>query len=592
MSNERGIKVRFVPLVNTLRNYRRENIAGDVIAGLIVTIMLVPQAMAYAMLAGLPPQVGLYASILPLILYALFGTSNTLAVGPVAMVSLLVVTGVGAIAPTGSSEFIALCLVLALLAGLIKVLMALFRLGFLVNFISHPVLGGFTTAAALVIGFSQLKHVLGVSAKGSEYPLITIWNLIQKVPESNWMPIVIGVVGCAFLVLFPRLIRQVGSMLKVEFSAFTVLGKTAPLLLVVITAVVVSILGLNETYSLAIVGEIPKGLPQLTVPNLDWNSLTRLFPLALVITVVGYLESISVAKALATRRRETVDANQELFALGAADIGAAFTGGYPVTGGFSRSLVNFAAGAQTPVASIITAFLVAVSVALLTPYFNYIPQATLAAIILVAVAGLVDFKTPFVLWRYSRHDAWAFTVTFFAVLGIGIENGILVGIVTTMALMMWRISRPHIAEIAKVKGLDIYRNVLRHETETNDELFAFRVDASLTFANSHFVEQFVRDAVARKKNLKVVVLSCSGMNDIDSTGLETLESIERDLHLLGIEFRLSDVKGPVLDRLQRAGVKGAIAPENVYRTTDQAMPNDDELANVDESPSAESVLVK
>ncbi len=559
------------PLISRLAEYRREHFTGDLIAGVIVAIMLVPQAMAYAMLAGLPPQVGLYASIVPLILYSLFGTSNSLAVGPVAMVSLLVVSGVGAIAAPGSEPFIALCLTLALMVGLLQILMSVFRMGFLVNFISHPVLVGFTSAAAIVIGFSQLKHLFGVQIESSQYPFQLIAGTLAKIGESNPATLVIGLAGCGLLLAFRDLVGPLLKKLGVSENLAATTSKLGPLVLVTAAAITVFAGGLNETQKVSIVGEIPGGLPSLTLPEFNLAAIRSLFPLALVITLVGYLESISVAKALASRRREKVDANRELFALGMADVGAAFTGGYPVTGGFSRSLVNFSAGATTPMASIITAVLVAISVALLTPVFFYIPKAALAAIIVIAVMGLIDVKTPFKLWRYSRPDAIALITTFVAVMGLGIETGILIGVAATIVMLMWNMSRPHVAEVGRVGDSEHFRNIRRHDVQLTAGVLAFRVDESLNFANAPFLESWLHEQISERPEIQAVLLISSGINEIDATGIEVLETSIRELNSAGVEFYLSDVKGPVTDRLEAAGFDPEFLKTHIFLSAHQAI---------------------
>ncbi len=559
------------PLSARLSDYRREFFVGDLMAGLVVAIMLVPQAMAYAMLAGLPPQVGLYASILPLVLYSLFGTSNSLAVGPVAMVSLLVMSGVGELAVPGSEEFIALCLTLALLVGAMQVLMSIFRMGFLVNFISHPVLSGFTSAAAIVIGFSQMKHLFGVSVDRGEYPFELIWGTLSKVAESNLVTLVIGIASCGLLLLFGHWLAPLLKRFGVRGVIATTISKVGPLVAVTAAALAVFWGGFHETNGVSIVGEIPRGLPTFTIPEFDLQAIRSLLPLALVITLVGYLESISVAKALAGRRREKVDANRELFALGIADVGAAFTGGYPVTGGFSRSLVNYSAGARTPMASIITAALVALSVGLLTPWFFYIPKAVLAAIIVVAVIGLVDFKTPLRLWRYSRPDAIALTVTFVAVLGLGIETGILIGVVATIVMQMWQTSRPHIAEVGRVGDSEHFRNIKRHDVNLTRGVLAFRVDESLNFANAPFLESYLQEQISDRRDIRKVLLISSGINEIDATGIEVLESIIRELNSSNVEFYLSDVKGPVMDRMRASGFEPEFLDKHVFLSAHQAL---------------------
>ena len=552
-------------------------------AGLIVAIMLVPQSMAYAMVAGLPPQTGLYASIVPLVLYGLFGSSNSLSVGPVAMVSLLVFSGVSELAEPGSDPFIAFCLTLALMVGVLQLLMAMFRAGFLVNFISHPVLVGFTSASALVIGFSQFKHFFGVSVERSAFPLKTIFLSLFSISETNPATLIVGLVGIGILLFFGNVLEKMLQWLGMNHVTASTIARTGPLVAVVSAAIIVYRYGLADSHKVAIVGAIPAGLPWITWPSFQLNVIARLLPLALVITLVGYLESISVAKALASRKREKIDPDRELLALGLADIGAAFTGGYPVTGGFSRSLVNFSAGVRTPAGSLITAGLVAFSVAFLTPWFFYIPKAVLAAIIIVAVVPLVDFKTPFELWKYSRSDAIALIVTFVSVLALGIETGIGVGVVATVVMMMWRMSRPHVAEVGRVGDSEHFRSVSRHHVKTIDGVFAFRVDESLTFANAPFLESYILDRVSNDSNVQSVLLISTGINDIDSTGVEVLWTIRRELSDLGIGFFMSDVKGPVTDKLEIAGLKG----DFIFLSADQAMKTLDRKKEDTDTPVTE-----
>jgi SulP family sulfate permease len=349
------------------------------------------------------------------------------------------------------------------------------------------------------------------------------------------------------------------------------IAKTGPLVAVVLATVAVFAGGLHEAQSVKIVGEIPAGLPQLTVPSLRFETLRSLFPLALVITLVGYLESISVAKAMASRRQEKVNANRELFALGAADVGAAITGGYPVTGGFSRSMVSFSAGARTPLASIMTAFIVAVSVVLLTPLFFYVPNAVLAAIVVIAVFKLIDVETPIRLWRVCRRDAIALLITFFAVLGLGIETGILIGIVTTIVLMMWEMSRPHVAEVGRVGDSEHFRNIKRHSVEETEGVFAFRVDESLNFANAPFLRSYVMEKIADRPDVKSVLLISNGINDIDATGIDVLKTIIGESKANGVAFYMSDVKGPVTDRLQAAGFDQEFLSRHIFLSAHEAI---------------------
>lgn len=561
---------RASPLVGRLASYRREEFLGDLIAGLVVAVMLVPQAMAYAMLAGLPPQVGLYASIVPVLLYALFGTSTSLAVGPVAMVSLLVVAGVGQLATPGTPEYVSLCLLLALMVGVLQVVMALFRMGFLVNFISHPVLSGFTSAAAIVIGFSQVKHLTGASVEPTDYPVLLIVETMAGIGSANVATLVLGLASILLLSVFAFGLAPVLKRLGIGEGPATTIARMGPL--VAVSAAALFVAGGNlDGYRVAVVGEVPAGLPRFTLPTLDLDSIRRLLPLALVITLVGFLESVSVAKALASRRREKVDPDRELFALGIADVGAALTGAYPVTGGFSRSLVNFSAGARTPMASIFTAGLVALSVAVLTPLFFHIPKAALAAIIVVAVVRLIDLAKPFRLWRYSRSDAIAFTMTFLAVLAFGIETGILVGVACTVFMLVWSVSRPHVAEVGRIAGTEHFRNILRHEVVQIPGVLAFRIDESLNYSNAPFLTSYLYERIADRPEITHVLLIASGINKIDATGIEVLETSRHELESAGVQLFLSDVKGPVMDRLKLAGMDPDYLERFVFLSAHLAM---------------------
>ncbi len=566
-----GWLTKISPLSIRLSNYRREFFAGDLIAGLVVAIMLIPQAMAYAMLAGLPPEVGLYASILPLLLYSVLGTSNALAVGPVAMVSLLVVSGVGELAAPGSPEFISLCLTLALLVGALQILMAAFRMGFLVNFISHPVLTGFTSAAAVVIAVSQLKHLMGVSIPGGTQPWQMMVNTVGRADEFNPATLVIGLASCGLLLLFAWAVSPLLQRSGIKKTVADVLARTGPLVVVAAAALVVGWMSLHTSRTVAIVGDIPAGLPNVTIPRVGWATVRSLLPLAVVIALVGYLESYSVAKALASRRRERIDPDRELLALGVADLGAAFTGGYPVTGGFSRSLVNYSAGVRTSLGSVITAILVAVSVTFLTPLFFFIPKAVLAGIIVVAVTGLIDFRAPFQLWKQNPADAMAFGITFLSVLGLGIETGILIGIGATVVMLMWKTSRPHIAEVGRVADSEHFRNVLRHPVQGCPGLLAVRIDESLNFANARFVEMWILEHVSKRKSIRDVLIIGSGINDVDATGIEVIATMRDELEIAGVDLWLSDVKGPVMDKLERSRLDPEFLNQHVFLSAHQAL---------------------
>ncbi|MDJ0708300.1 MAG: solute carrier family 26 protein [Leptolyngbyaceae cyanobacterium MO_188.B28] len=563
---------RYLPFLDWLLHYHSQDLAGDLMAGAIVAIMLVPQGMAYALLAGLPAQVGLYASILPLTLYALLGTSRALAVGPVAMVSLLVATGVGQLAQPNTPEYLVLALALALLVGVIQTMMGLVRLGFLVNFLSHAVISGFTSAAALVIGVSQLKHLLGIRIPLTESFFELLSAIAQQLPATNLVTLGIGLGSITILFYFNR---RLGRLLRrrggVAPSLIVPITRSGPLLIVLVSTLLVWGLGLAEIADVKIVGEIPAGLPPVTLPAFNWTLWRQLMPTALVISFVGFMESIAVAKSLASKRRQKIDANQELIGLGVANLGAAFTGGYPVTGGFSRSVVNFTAGANTGLASIITALLIAVTIIFLTPLFYFLPQAALASIIIVAVSSLVDVATLKHMWRYDKSDAASLLVTFVAVLATGIETGIVVGIVTALVLYLWRTSRPHIAVVGRVGDSEHFRNVLRHQVTTYPHVMAIRVDESLYFANAKYLEDYILGAVADHPDVSRLVIICSAINFIDASALETLESLIDELKDSGVTLYLAEVKGPVMDQLRKVGFVRKLGEDRIFLSTHQAM---------------------
>ncbi len=566
-----GMLKRYLPILEWIPGYDRQMLASDGMAGLIVAIMLVPQGMAYALLAGLPPEVGLYASIVPLIFYGLLGSSRALAVGPVAIVSLMVATTLGTLAEAGSVGYVAGAVLLAFLSGAILLGMGLARLGFLVNFLSHPVISGFSSAAALVIGFSQLKHLLGFDIPRSHLITETIGHAITHISQINLATFGIAAVSLTILLVWKG--RMAGWMkgAGVNASVTDAVSKSGPLVAVLVTTLAVWFFDLNQSASISIVADIPAGLPPFAMPAFDLSLMKQMLPAALLISLVGFLESVSVAKSLASKRRQKIDANQELVALGAANIGASFTGGYPVTGGFSRSLVNFTAGAVTPLASIITAVLVGITVLLLTPLLYFLPKATLAAVIVVAVANLIDFKIVRETWAYNKTDALSLIVTFVAVLTIGIEMGIVIGAGLSIALYLYRTSRPHIAVVGRVDETEHFRNVLRHKVHTDEDILIVRVDESLYFANTAYLEDELLARVADQPQINHLVLIMSAVNFIDASALETLETLIERLHDSGVTLHMAEVKGPVMDKLQRVDFEDTLGQGHVYLSTHKAI---------------------
>lgn len=562
---------RYVPLLAGMREYNRSQLVGDLMAGVIVAIMLVPQSMAYALLAGLPPQSGLYASILPLIVYGLLGSSRVLAVGPVAIVSLMVAAGIGPLAAAGSAEYVQLAITLALLVGLIQGLMGVMKAGFLVNFLSHPVLTGFISAAAILIGFSQLKHLLGITVPRTDYFYQAVIGTFRQIPTANLTTLAIGAGATAILLYFKYGLGRQLIRWGVAESWRIPLTKSAPLIVVTLGTALVNRFGLQTTAGVKIVGDVPAGLPALTLPSLDLGTWQMLLPTALAISLVGYMESISLAKSLASKRRQKIDANQELIGLGFANLAATLTGGYPVTGGISRSGVNFTAGANSGLASIITALLIAFTVIFLIPLFYYLPQAVLAAIIVVAISGLVDIKGARHVWRYNRLDAASMGITFAAVLAVGVEDGILVGLASALLLFFWRTSKPHVAVVGRIGQSEAFGNVLRHQVTTCDKVIAMRVDESLYYANTKFLEDTVLKSIVDQPDVKHFVLIGLAINFIDASALETLESLIDELADAGVTFHMTDVKGPVMDRLQQIGFVDRIGKDRIHMSTHEAM---------------------
>lgn len=539
---------RYLPFLTWGRVYDGAALTGDLLAAVIVTIMLIPQSLAYAMLAGLPPEVGLYASILPLVAYAIFGTGRTLAVGPVAVVSLMTASAVGQISLQGTAGYLEAAVILALLSGAMLVLMGLFRLGFLANFLSHPVISGFITAAGLLIAAGQLRHILGVSGGGNTLPEI-VFSLVPKLPATNLVTLAIGAGVMAFLYLTRRNLKPLLTGAGLGERPADMIAKAAPLVAVAATIGLAVAFDLGA-HGVSLVGNIPAGLPAIGLPGLQLDLIAALAMPAFLISVVGFVESVSVAQTLAARRRQRIEPNQELIGLGAANIAAGLSSGYPVTGGFARSVVNFDAGAQTPAAGVFTAAGIALAALFLTPLLESLPQATLAATIIVAVLSLVDLGAIRRVFAYSTSDFAAMAATILVTLGWGVELGIVAGVLLSLLLHLHRTSRPHMAVVGQVPGTEHYRNVERHAVVTRSDILSVRVDESLYFANSRFLEDRIAALVAERPDVKHVILMCSAVNAIDASALESLEEINRRLGDAGIGFHLSEVKGPVMDRLR------------------------------------------
>ena len=528
---------KILPAWGWIRRYQRANLRPDLVAGLTVAVMLVPQGMAYAMLAGLPPVVGLYASVVPVIAYALFGSSRQLAVGPVAMVSLMVASRCSGLAEPGSKEYIAVVLLLMLMVGAVQFGLGFLRAGFLVNFLSRAVIAGFTSAAAVIICFSQLKHLLGIPLTRDDSVFATAAEAVWRIGELSPLTLTIGLLSILVLAL-----------LKWKWPRFP-----GAMTVVVAVTLVVWLVGLDAR-GVAVVGSVPKGLPGFSLPAVDARTTASLVPITLAIAFVGFLESIAIAQSIAAREKYKVDPNQELRALGLANIAGSLFSGYPVTGGFSRTAVSYSAGAKTLLASLVTGGIVVLTLLLLTPLFYYLPKAVLAAVVIVAVVGLIEVAEGVRLFKLKRADGACFLITFIATLGFGVEPGVLTGVALSLLLFIWRSAHPHMAELGYLAEGDVFRNLKRYpDAKTFPRVLMIRVDASLYFANARFVESRLRQRLAEQDDIEWVLFDMSGVNDIDAAAITTLEELMEDYAARGVRFALAGTKGPVRDLVARAG---------------------------------------
>ncbi|MCB1335195.1 MAG: sulfate permease [Roseivivax sp.] len=541
---------RYMPILQWGRQYDRDTLTSDVVAAVIVTIMLIPQSLAYALLAGLPAQMGLYASILPLFAYAVFGTSRALAVGPVAVVSLMTAAAIGKMGLSNPADIAIAAGTLAFMSGGILVVLGVLRLGFLANFLSHPVIAGFITASGILIATSQLKHIFGIKAEGDTLLEMGV-QLFENQHLTNPITLAIGLGATAFLFWVRKGLKPLLLQVGLKPRLADILAKAGPVAAVAVTTILAFAFNLGDK-GVSLVGEVPMGLPPLTAPSLSPALWSQLFMPALLISIIGFVESVSVAKTLAAKKRQRIVPDQELIGLGASNVAAAVTGGYPVTGGFARSVVNFDAGAETPAAGAFTALGILLAAMLLTPLLYFLPKATLAATIIVAVLSLVDLSILSRSWAYSKIDFASVAATVFLTLGFGVEMGVSAGVLLSIALHLYKTSRPHVAEVGLVPGTQHFRNIHRHAVDTLPGVVTLRVDESLYFANASFLEDYVLNRVTRDKTLRDVVLMFPAVNEVDMSALESLEAVNQRLKDMGIRLHLSEVKGPVMDRLKRS----------------------------------------
>jgi sulfate permease, SulP family len=534
-----------------LARYRLPLLPQDVLAGVLVAIMLIPQSMAYAIVAGLPPQYGMYASVLPLVAYALFGTSMTLSVGPVAITSLLTAAALTPLAVPGSAEYIAGAALLALFSGALLFIFGVLRFGFIAKLLSNPVISGFTSGSSLLILSGQFDALLGLPASG-DMGWRALVTLLRSIAALHMPTAIVGVGGLMLLVLSRQFLAPLLRRIGIARAVTELLPKLMPTLVMLAAIGIFTALHLREIYGIAVVGAIPSGLPGLALPHVQSEYLQALLFPALTIGLINFVSSFSVAQALALKAKQRVDADAELRALGVANIASALSGGFPVNGGFARSMVSFAAGAQTPLAGVIAAVLMALVVTVLTGLFSELPLAILAALIIVAVAPVIDIAAFRRAWRYDRADALALAATALGVVMLGVEAGIAIGVAISLISLVWRSSHPHIAVLGRVPFTEHFRNVLRYKTETLPQVLALRIDENLLFANAQAVEERVRDEVGKRSELRHVLLVLSSVNQIDATAMEMLMELNGWLSERGIQLDLAEVKGPVLERLQRS----------------------------------------
>lgn len=558
---------KLFPFLQWRHQYQKSFLTKDIVAGLTVGIVLIPQGMAYAMVAGLPPVYGLYAALVPVLFYALLGTSRQLAVGPVAMDSLLVAAGLGTLAITSVENYISLAIFLAFLVGAIQLLLGVFRMGFLVNFMSKPVISGFTSGAAFIIIFSQLKHLLGTAIPGSSQFHKLVSNAFKNILNTHWVDLLVGVIAIILIVAIKRWSKRIPGIL-----------------VVVVLGIIAAFAFHLEQYGLKVVGEIPKGLPSFQLPDISMGNIETLWPIALTLALVGYLEAISIGKSIQENTNEdTINPNQELIALGTANMAGSFFQGYPVTASFSRSAISYQTGAKSTIASLFSVGLVALTLLFLTPIFYYLPNAVLAAIIMVSVFNLIDFKFAKELWENRKDEFLVWVLTFLLTLFIGIKEGILIGVLFALLVMVYRTSKPHYAVLGQVKGTDYYKNVNRFNKDVmvRDDVLIIRFDAQLYFGNTTFFKKQIEQQVAKKgSDLKAIILNAEAINYIDSTAATMLKQLIEKLQQKGIEFFIAGAIGPARDIIFSSGIITILGKEHLFVKTHEVMDYINKVENV------------
>jgi sulfate permease, SulP family len=565
-----GMK-RIFPFLQWLPSYRKSDLPGDFVAGLTVAIMLVPQSMAYAILAGLPPEVGLYASILPMMVYGFMGSTPVLTLGPTAITSVMVLSSISHLADQDTEQYLSLALTLALCLGVIFLLMGILRLGFIVNLLSEPVLIGYINAAALVIIFSQVHNLLGVSIRQVSHPYELIWETLRQVKDTNPTTLFMGLSGIGIIVYFRTILEHQLARFQLNATMKIVIVRSGPLVVAALGITVVYVFRLDTSAGVGTVGDVPSGFPSLAFGNFDFTHMEALIAGAMAIAFVGFMEDMSTIKSLAGLSRQRINANQQLIAMGAANVAAAISGGYPVTTSISRSAVNYAAGANTGMSSVVASIIIAVVVMFFTPLFYYLPTTVLAAIVITSVVKLINVASIRQLWRYSNVETIPFTITFLSVLVASIELGILIGIIVAIALHLWHTSRPHITRLGRIGKSEHYRNVTRSDARSIDHVLIVRIDESLYFANSQYLDNQLRNMIAEAANTQYLILVCSAINTIDASALLVLTELIEDFHQSGVEVYLVDIKVRVLARMRAVHFVDQVGRHRFFDTIHEAV---------------------
>lgn len=548
---------KYIPILTWLPNYNKAALSGDLSAGLTVGVMLIPQGIAYAMIAGLPPIYGLYTAMTPQIIYAIFGTSRQLSVGPTAMDSLIVAAGITSIATVAPDSYIAAAIMLAFIMGLMQLAFGIFKLGFLVNFLSKPVISGFTSAAAIIIGLNQLKHVFGIEIPRSNQAHSLLFDTATAISSTNLISLCLGIGTILTIISLKKYLKKI----------------PAALTAVILGIFIVQFFHL-DLYNVKIIGAIPTGLPSPSIPDFTENYFKDLLPLALTLSLIAFMEAISQAKAIEDKHNDyKVDANQELIALGLSNIVGSIFKSYPSTGGFSRTAVNDQSGAKTGMSFIIAAGLVALTLLFLTPLFYYLPKAVLGGIIIVAVLGLINITYPVKLWKYKKDDLIMLLGTFTVTLTIGIKEGIIVGVILSLGFLIFRSTRPHIAECERVEGTDYFKNVERFDnTKGRKDVLIFRFDGQLYFANTNYFKDELNEMISKKgPNLSLIILNAEAINHMDSSAVHMLDKTIKDLCKKEIYFAVAGAIGPVRDIIFNSGLSETIGKELMFAEVNKAL---------------------